>query len=218
MQAPTTEIEGEQNEYIKEFMEAEGWNSNGRWNKIDEYLELPLKERVKMEEDRPWDIRKYMVGKYAWAIPNERAIKMLVELGPIVEVGAGIGYWAHLVTEAGGDIRAYDSLVKTYKESCKDPWFPVKRGGVEKARMKGRNLFLCWPPYSEKMATRCLENCTGQYVIYVGEGEGGCTGDEDFHEHLDKHFKMVTEFAIPQWWGLHDDFQVWERTNGLSSR
>src|SRR3954447_23075729 len=44
--------------------------------------------------------------KYAWAVPNEEAIDVLVEHSPLIEVGAGRGYWARLAAEAGADIIA----------------------------------------------------------------------------------------------------------------
>lgn len=31
--------------------------------------------------------------KYAWCVPDERALKVLAHFAPIVEIGAGKGYW-----------------------------------------------------------------------------------------------------------------------------
>ena len=35
--------------------------------------------------------------KYAWAIPTTKCIEIMFHLGPIVEVGAGKGYWGFLL-------------------------------------------------------------------------------------------------------------------------
>lgn len=43
-----------------------------------------------------WRARDVLVRDYAWAIPNHEAIEACAALSPIVEVGAGSGYWAHI--------------------------------------------------------------------------------------------------------------------------
>jgi hypothetical protein len=45
---------------------------------------------------------------YAFAAPNERALEALAALGPLIEVGCGLGYWAHLLRQRGVDIIATD--------------------------------------------------------------------------------------------------------------
>src|SRR5579885_3340312 len=80
--------------------------------------------------------RDYACERWAWAVPDEKAIKTLVEHSPVVEIGAGTGYWARLATEAGGDVVAYDSRMgqRTAKKKrhrwvkeC-GAYFPVRRG------------------------------------------------------------------------------------------
>ncbi|KAF1320408.1 Nhac na:h antiporter, partial [Globisporangium splendens] len=54
--------------------------------------------------------------KYAWAIPDERALRIIKHYGPsdgclcvqIVEMGAGSGYWSKLLQLRGVDIVCYD--------------------------------------------------------------------------------------------------------------
>ena len=48
--------------------------------------------------------------RYAWAVPDERALRILEHFGPIVEVGAGKGYWASLLAARGVDVVAYDAM------------------------------------------------------------------------------------------------------------
>ena len=68
---------------------------------------------------------------YAWAIPDERALKIIREYGPIVEMGAGRAYWARLLEARGVDIVAYDIDVDKEKEY----WTNVKQG-TPKVRME----------------------------------------------------------------------------------
>lgn len=153
-----------------------------------------------------FEIREKAVSKYAWAVPNDHAIQALVLHSPIVEIGAGTGYWARMVAIADGDIVAYDKKVK------KPAYFDVQLGGPEKILLhQDRTLFLCWPPYSGPLAIDCLQVYTGKTVIYVGEGDGGCTGDGAFHAALEQEWKEVEDIAIPQWFGIHDRMCVYKR-------
>ena len=42
------------------------------------------------------------------AVPSAQLLKALAKLGPIVEVGAGSGYWSAMLHERGVDTIAYD--------------------------------------------------------------------------------------------------------------
>lgn len=48
--------------------------------------------------------------RYAWAVPNERALEVIAERSPggVVEIGAGGGYWAMELQRRGVDVIAYD--------------------------------------------------------------------------------------------------------------
>ncbi len=70
-------------------------------------------------------------------------------------------------------------------------------------------LMLCWPPYDNSMAIEALRRYRGKTVIYVGEGNGGCTADDAFDEELSTKWTLVDELMIPQWRGLHDSVHVY---------
>lgn len=164
------------------------------------------------------------VALYAWAIPNDRAIGKCVEWGPIVEMGAGMGYWACMIQQAGGDIVAYDSHPKRsdnrfhredLPEWAKDlTWFGVIQGGPNDLRRHDdRTLLLCWPPYAEPFAADCLDNYAGKRLIFIGEDDGGCTGDTDLFDKLKQDWKLVEVVDIPCWPGIHDAMYMYERTD-----
>jgi len=54
------------------------------------------------------DTRSTLVNKYAWAVPDDRSLEIVAKYSPIVEMGAGTGYWAKLLSDRGVDIVAYD--------------------------------------------------------------------------------------------------------------
>lgn len=41
-------------------------------------------------------------------VPTPEAIRMLVDIGSITEIGAGNGYWAHVINQNGGDVYPTD--------------------------------------------------------------------------------------------------------------
>ncbi|MBK8202457.1 MAG: hypothetical protein IPK68_09155 [Bdellovibrionales bacterium] len=152
--------------------------------------------------------------KYAWAIPRKAALEVIAKYSPIVEVGAGSGYWAKLLNDMGVDIIAYDSDSKThYGSGTKHhfPWFDVRNGDESVAKdHSDRALFLCWPPYATKMAANCLKNYKGDTVLFIGEWDG-CTGDESFFKLLEKNFVSEEIIDLPVWLGLHDALYVFRR-------
>jgi hypothetical protein len=158
--------------------------------------------------------RAALVERYAWAVPDEGAIDLCVRCSPLVEIGAGSGYWAAVVTAAGGDVVAYDNgtLVFTGR------WHDVRRGSSQAAsRHADRTLLLCWPPYQSGMALNALRRhagAGGQRVIYVGEGHGGRTATDAFHDALAADYVEVAEHHIPQWPYIHDVLWVYERRSG----
>lgn len=156
-------------------------------------------------------LRGELTKKFSWAIPNEEALKVLVEHGPVLEIGAGTGYWAALVAARGGDIIAYDKDPHV-NDWCAGTYFPVRTGGPEIAQeYPHRTLFLCWPPYAEPMATDALLAYAGDTVIYVGEDGYGCTGDADFHVLLDEAYDVVRRVSIPRWNDIFDAMYVYRR-------
>ena len=60
-------------------------------------------------------------------------------------------------------------------------------------------------------ARHALACYDGGTVIYVGEGEEGCTGDEAFHERLKQHWRCVRQVAIPQMPYVHDWLWIYHR-------
>lgn len=160
-------------------------------------------------------LRSKLVKRYSWAIPNQEAIDLLVNAGPLIEIGAGMGYWAWMIRQMRGDILAYDIAVpgQSINDQCGEKtWTKVDEGGPTKiGGHPDRVLLLCWPPYSSSFAFDCLKQYRGDKLIYVGEGWGGCTGDDAFHNALEDGWQVTDSVDIPQWMGVHDRLTVWER-------
>jgi len=159
----------------------------------------------------PYYKRQDLVKKYAWAVPDENAIEKIVSYSPIVEIGAGSGYWAWLIEQAGGDIICYD----------KSPW-DDSYSEVSKAEESAvnehadRSLFLCWPPLcwpplSTDMGSNALSHYEGDAVLYIGEGKGGCTANDEFHRKLEIDYNLEEVVDIPQWPSVYDSLYIYKR-------
>lgn len=158
-----------------------------------------------------YEARLRLARQYAWAIPCDEALEVIGRYGPIVEGGAGSGYWAKLLRDQGVDVVAYDAApYENHWVSAR--WTEVLVGDHEAmAQHKDRALLLIWPPYDEPMGLDHIKAHGGTTVILVGEGPHGCTGDRDMHKYLEEHFEERESVDIPQWESIHDWLRVYVR-------
>jgi hypothetical protein len=155
---------------------------------------------------------------YAWAIPNDEAIWTLVKHSPIIEIGAGRGYWAGLAAAAGASIIAFDSNPPT-KQAVNNwhrqpgTFYKVSKADLDVVRMyPERTLFLCWPPHGSDVALRTIQNYKGKTVIYVGDDGHVSSGTPEFYKEMSIFFTFVQAVDIPRWPGIHDRLEVWQRS------
>lgn len=137
--------------------------------------------------------RKDLAMKFAWAIPTPMDLQWLTAVldgRNVVEIGAGSGYWAWQLSQLGTNVIAYDN----WEWEWNHRWHHVNFGGPEDAaRHPDRALMLIWPPYATSMAAEALKAYTGDMLIYAGEGEYGCTGDDEFHQLLEEKWELKGE-------------------------
>jgi hypothetical protein len=72
-------------------------------------------------------------------------------------------------------------------------------------------LSFIWPTYDAPWSSQLLAKVMPEFVLYIGEGGGGCTGDDKFHEILASDYKDILEVDIPQWPGIHDRVWMFQR-------
>jgi hypothetical protein len=166
--------------------------------------------------------RYLLIPTYSFAVPCEPVLWEIVKGSShgVLEIGAGTGYWAMLLAFLGADIRAYDDGSGRYmfEGASHGPrkigkWHPVSRENHIRAlaeQPRERTLLLVWPDMSS-MAAEALENYKGRTIAYVGEDSGGCNADDRFFELLEKEWVLQVESQIPQWYGVHDRFFLWQR-------
>ena len=107
----------------------EGWEvTTSGEHSIYEPRLSPL-QRLYFETEDP-----ELAAKFAWAIPDDRAIQILLAHSPLVEIGSGRGYWGRLVADRGGIMHCYDINPEAggAEGGCKTAypnWCSVVRGG-----------------------------------------------------------------------------------------
>jgi hypothetical protein len=120
-----------------------------------------------------------------------------------------------MLHDDGVKVEAYDLGPKVDDYYCfksSSPWFPVQEGSVEKlAGSKDKTLLMIWPCYDSPFAQQAIKAFEGDVVAYVGEGMGGCTGDDAFHDTLRDAWDETTHCCIPRWNGMHDALRVYRR-------
>ncbi len=171
------------------------------------------------DPDRMTRLRGPLTHRFSWAIPSEPALAALVGLGPLIEIGAGTGYWAALLRARGADVLAFDiappGLGRTNDFHRRAAlWTTVACGGPEKAALVGREraLLLVWPPYSHPMAARALAAYVGDRLAYIGEAPGGCTADDRFFEALEADWVIERTIGLgARWPGIADGLAIYHR-------
>ena len=187
--------------------------------------------------------RTALIARYGFAIPTDQALEAISRCSPegVLEIGAGTGYWAHLLGQRGVDVQAFDlepaPSVQNRWFAGTRPWHPVRRGDHDVAgRHPGRTLLIVWPTKNEIWAATAVEryhDAGGDCLVYVGEGPGGRTGDDVFHAllgelstciqceygsltspcicHAETRWHRTEVIALPHWPGYHDDLHIYTR-------
>jgi hypothetical protein len=61
-------------------------------------------------------------------------------------------------------------------------------------------------------ALRAFEDPGGQRLVYIGEPQGGKTGDDAFFDRLNQAWKLESvDTQHVAWWSLADVAQAWTR-------
>ena len=176
-----------------------------------------------LELDQVGASRHHPTTHYAWSIVSPGDVTWMVErLGEraVVEIGAGTGYWAWQLEQAGVDVAAYDPHPPGEDNRyCKSGTFTTVLLDDASAvkHHQDRALLMVWPPYEGEHARHALSLYEGDLLIYAGESHGGCTADDGFYELLDAEWDEVS--VAPQhvtWWGIHCRLAAYVRKGGAT--
>ena len=155
---------------------------------------------------------------YSWAIPTPNAIDRLVEFfagkGMILSVGAGRGLWERILEDRGLRVIATDAFKSHGVETGGRMFtevFNMDHLTAIDSFPAATTLMLCWPSYNEDFACEALGHFRGDFIIYIGEEEYGCTATCSFFHLLDKEWNLTESIEILNWKGIHDTIKIYER-------
>lgn len=135
--------------------------------------------------------------KGIFGLPSKKTIKQIAEFvnensTAVLSIGAKNGTWELLIADS--------VKVPVYAIDAKpddNQYFPVEKIVVPSDKfseyIKGKNintLFSSWVDYESPMVTDAIGVLKPKYLIYVGEGAGGCTGNNALHKLLKKSKKL----------------------------
>lgn len=116
-----------------------------------------------------------LAQRYSYVFPDDSSLSSLSEIAPLVEMGAGTGYWAHRLRALGVDIVAFDQAPpdgdRPNRYHTKTPtWTEViPADHTILTRYSDRALLVCWPPLFSSLG-ECLSYYSGNTVAVIGDG------------------------------------------------
>jgi hypothetical protein len=125
--------------------------------------------------ERDEDSLTTLAQRYSYVFPDDRSLAALARLGPIVEMGAGTGYWAYRLRALGVDILAFDMAppdgARPNRYHATTPtWTEVVAADhTILTRYSDRALLLCWPPLFSSLG-ESLTYYSGNTVAVIGDG------------------------------------------------
>lgn len=169
--------------------------------------------------------RKNYIKKHSWSILTTEVAhhlgKFLSMFDLVIEPFAGTGYLAHHLREASGlgkRYRAYDACLSHWDETERPNYGFTKSGVFNTNIKKAGCVVMSWPNYNQNLAYRIARKMvSGQYLVYQGEGWSGCTANDEFHQHLDDAFEVVSgrSFLVDQhghrWPGMYDTWTIYRK-------
>jgi hypothetical protein len=156
-----------------------------------------------------------LAQRFSYVLPDSLLVRALCDLGPLVEIGAGTGYWAYRLRAEGADVIAFDQAPtdgdtpnRYHGQTAR--WTEVLKGDhTVLAGHSDRALFLCWPPLFSSLGD-CLLFYSGDTVACIGDG-GHRTARLT---HLDTTYELVAvrpARALDPTLGRPATLSIWRR-------
>ncbi|MGZ6020154.1 MAG: hypothetical protein ACXWKO_15910 [Phenylobacterium sp.] len=162
-------------------------------------------------------IEKSFNRSFGFSIPCLEAVQRLVDLSPLVEIGAGTGFWSTLLRSAGADILATDIIAEgspgygmTVGTHCQITAMSARTAILT---YPDRNVFCSWPSRDEEWcAEAAREIQPGRVFALIGRPRGGTTGSSSLFDLLEAQFTCRETVEIPQFPSQDDDLRIYRRT------
>jgi len=141
-------------------------------------------------------LRRYVTKFVSFAIPTDEALDLIASHSPLLEVGAGNGYWAWRLRERGVDVVASEP-----DPDKPNPMIATLRADHRiVADYPTRSLLMVWPTAGDNWATDAVDLYKGDTVIYVGDPACEHTASGSFRPILHMNgFVLDDEIQLNSW-------------------
>ena len=187
------------------------------FNTYKEYSDVGFRN----DEDREYEYtaRQLLVDNFGFYVPTAEFVFELKKIHkkvnkPILSVGCGSGYLERVLINSGVETIATDLYIKDNRYSWGSTiWMPQAECISAQDAIKkypGCPVLMSWPCYDKDWSYDAIKEMTkDQYLIYIGESFGGCTGTDAFHLELFDNF-TDSEIRVPavQFRGIHDRVHI----------
>lgn len=154
--------------------------------------------------------RERVVLTHGYAIPCREALDAVAALSPLVEVGAGTGYWSALLRRRGADVIPTDPDRLGHPTATGRILAPEPLDGEEAVRRyPERNVLMVWPSADDDWPERVVRAMApGRFLAAVTEASCGTKG---FYEALELLCDVVGDAPLPRWPCMRDRLVVYRR-------
>ncbi|HZZ31751.1 MAG TPA: hypothetical protein VFE10_07120, partial [Phenylobacterium sp.] len=161
------------------------------------------------------EARQAFVRQWGFSLPCREAVTALRGFGPILEVGAGTGFWTAVMRAAGHHMIATDLAAGLSPYGfCVSRHAEVEQLSAVDAVRKypDRDLFCSWPSENEPWAAEAVgELRSGRKLALILDDRGTITGDDNLRRVLAEQCRALEMIEIPRFPGLHDRMRLFER-------
>lgn len=159
-------------------------------------------------------VRKGFVNAWGCSIPCKEAVEALAALSPLVELGAGTGYWSALLAAAGADVVATDLAAQGLNAHGAQlgRHAPVEALSAADAvrRYPERNVFCSWPTLNAAWPLEALKLMQpGRAFAMISEHAGGMAPAAEVFGYLRDRFVEVARIQLPQFPPHSDELAIW---------
>lgn len=156
--------------------------------------------------------------RYSVALADPRAIELLAEYGPWMEIEAGTGWWSRLIQEAGGDIVAFRSPQNRSSIPVKtiDWTLIIPRDPADAVRENsGRGLLAVVRNDVAAQLLEAIKAYQGNTLALVqrtaAAGETPSFSDQVLDAVLDDNWVLTVSHTLPSWEGTEHRLTVYTR-------
>jgi len=150
-------------------------------------------------------IRKnFVASKWCCAVPSPEVLRLIATYSPLIEVGAGSGYWADQLHRLGANIIALDNGL-----DYKPKYFDVNLD-LNFDLYSERTLLLIWPSDGLNWAYDLLAKLKWNKIIYIGEWRNGHMATSDFFDKIESDFSIHNVIQMHRYPGWKDSCYIFE--------